>query len=123
MSSSSSTPATKPSTPTPAPAPESVDIDKLLNREANAFQRELEVERILKAFKFKCVLSAPSPSHCSHECFVPLLARAPLCARTSPYEILDIDETASAEEIKKKYRQLSLCEHPTALSVPVHPGA
>ena len=31
------------------------DIEKLLNREANAFQRELEVERILKAFKFKYV--------------------------------------------------------------------
>ena len=32
-----------------------VDIEKLLSREATAFQRELEVERILKAFKLKCV--------------------------------------------------------------------
>ena len=31
------------------------DIEKLLNREASAFQREVEVERILKAFKLKCV--------------------------------------------------------------------
>jgi DnaJ homolog subfamily C member 8 len=31
------------------------DIEKLLSREANAFQREMEVERILKAFKLKCV--------------------------------------------------------------------
>jgi DnaJ family protein C protein 8 len=31
------------------------DIDKLLNREASAFQREIEVERILKAFKLKFV--------------------------------------------------------------------
>ncbi|KAI0091296.1 DnaJ-domain-containing protein [Irpex rosettiformis] len=75
-SSSSSTPS---KTPTPAP---DVDIEKLLNREANAFQRELEVERILKAFKL------------------------------NPYEILDIDESATTEEIKKKYRQLSLFIHP-----------
>jgi hypothetical protein len=33
-----------------------VDIEKLLNREATAFQREVEVERILKAFKFKYVV-------------------------------------------------------------------
>jgi len=33
------------------------DIEKLLNREASAFQREVEVERILKAFKLKCVSS------------------------------------------------------------------
>ena len=38
-------------------APDAVDIDKLLNREATAFQRELEVERILKAFKLKYVLT------------------------------------------------------------------
>ena len=39
------------------------DIEKLLSREASAFQRELEVERILKAFKLKCVrsLSPRSP--------------------------------------------------------------
>jgi hypothetical protein len=30
-----------------------VDLDKLLSREANAFQRDVEVERILKAFKLK----------------------------------------------------------------------
>lgn len=29
------------------------DLEKLLSREASAFQRELEVERILKAFKLK----------------------------------------------------------------------
>jgi len=33
------------------------DIEKLLNREASAFQREVEVERILKAFKLKWVSS------------------------------------------------------------------
>lgn len=30
-----------------------LDLDKLLNREASAFQRDVEVERILKAFKLK----------------------------------------------------------------------
>ncbi|OBZ72230.1 J domain-containing protein spf31 [Grifola frondosa] len=58
------------------------DIEKLLSREATAFQRELEVERILKAFKL------------------------------NPYEVLDISEDASPEDIKKKYRQLSLFIHP-----------
>lgn len=58
------------------------DIEKLLSREATAFQRELEVERILKAFKL------------------------------NPYEILDISEDATPEDIKKKYRQLSLFIHP-----------
>ncbi|KAJ3538112.1 hypothetical protein NM688_g6565 [Phlebia brevispora] len=80
--SSSSTPASN----TPAASterstratPDHVDIEKLLNREATAFQREIEVERILKAFKL------------------------------NPYEILDIDDNATNEEIKKKYRQLSL---------------
>ncbi|KAF5342039.1 hypothetical protein D9611_001786 [Ephemerocybe angulata] len=59
-----------------------LEIEKLLSREASAFQREVEVERILKAFKL------------------------------NPYDILDVDETATPEEIKKKYRQLSLFIHP-----------
>ena len=33
--------------------PTDVDLDKILSREANAFQRDVEVERILKAFKLK----------------------------------------------------------------------
>ncbi|EPQ54218.1 DnaJ-domain-containing protein [Gloeophyllum trabeum ATCC 11539] len=58
------------------------DIEKLLSREASAFQREIEVERILKAFKL------------------------------NPYDILDVNETATTEEIKRRYRQLSLFIHP-----------
>ncbi|KJA26410.1 hypothetical protein HYPSUDRAFT_36730 [Hypholoma sublateritium FD-334 SS-4] len=61
---------------------EDLDIEKILNREASAFQREVEVERILKAFKLNA------------------------------YDILDIDEGATAEEIKRKYRQISLFIHP-----------
>jgi len=61
---------------------EEIDIEKILSREASAFQRELEVERILKAFKL------------------------------NPYDVLDIDELATAEEIKRKYRQISLFIHP-----------
>ncbi|KAF9525639.1 DnaJ-domain-containing protein [Crepidotus variabilis] len=64
------------------PASDEVDIDKILKSEASAFQREVEVERILKGFKF------------------------------NPYDILDIKETATADEIKKKYRQISLFIHP-----------
>lgn len=39
----------------PKPSKEELDIDKILNREASAFQREVEVERILKAFRLKCL--------------------------------------------------------------------
>jgi len=81
-SSSSSKINAKPTGGGSAPGPNADDIEKLLNREANAFQRELEVERILAAFKL------------------------------NPYEILDIHETATPEEIKRKYRQLSLFIHP-----------
>ncbi|KAH9903020.1 DnaJ-domain-containing protein [Cubamyces lactineus] len=69
------------------------DIEKLLSREATAFQREIEVERILKAFKL------------------------------NPYEILDISQDATTEEIKKKYRQLSLFIHPDKTSHPRAPDA
>ena len=31
------------------------EVERLLAREATAFQRDVEVERILKAFKLKCV--------------------------------------------------------------------
>jgi len=58
------------------------DLEKLLSREASAFQRELEVERILKSFKL------------------------------NPYDVLDIEESATPEAIKKKYKQLSLFIHP-----------
>ncbi|KAI0734116.1 DnaJ-domain-containing protein [Fomitopsis betulina] len=79
-SSSSRGPTKKP--PPPASGPGTDDIEKLLSREATAFQREVEVERILKAFKL------------------------------NPYEILDLPQEASADDIKKKYRQLSLFIHP-----------
>jgi DnaJ homolog subfamily C member 8 len=81
-SSSSSTP--KPATTPAADAPLDADLaalDKLLNREASAFQRHQEVERILGAFKL------------------------------DPYAILDLGLGAKAEDVKRKYRQLSLCEH------------
>jgi len=37
----------------PKPSQDELDIDKILNREASAFQRETEVDRILKAFRLK----------------------------------------------------------------------
>ncbi|CCM01394.1 uncharacterized protein FIBRA_03445 [Fibroporia radiculosa] len=87
MSAQASTAANnKPSTSSGPSSAGVDDIEKLLSREATAFQREIEVERILKAFKL------------------------------NPYEILDITEDATAEEIKKKYRQLSLFIHPDKTS-------
>ena len=41
------------SSSTPTPVQDDLDIEKILVREASAFQREVEVERILKAFKLK----------------------------------------------------------------------
>jgi DnaJ homolog subfamily C member 8 len=64
------------------------DIDRLLNREASAFQREREVERILGAFKL------------------------------NPYDVLDLELGANAEGIKRKYRQISLCELLCTVSLP-----
>ncbi|KAF8653606.1 hypothetical protein AX16_003850 [Volvariella volvacea WC 439] len=84
-SSSSSTPAPKASAgslPQPPATTDEAEIDKLLSREASAFQREVEVERILKAFKL------------------------------NSYDILDIDESSTPEDIKRRYRQLSLFIHP-----------
>ncbi|KAG1887005.1 DnaJ-domain-containing protein [Suillus subluteus] len=78
MSTGTSTPSSS-KTPT---STSDTDIEQLLSREASAFQRELEVERILKAFKL------------------------------NPYDILDIDESSKPEGIKRRYRQLSLFIHP-----------
>ncbi|KAF9223775.1 DnaJ-domain-containing protein [Gyrodon lividus] len=78
-----------PSSSTPA----DLELDQLLSREASAFQRELEVERILKAFKL------------------------------NPYDILDLDDTAKPEDIKRKYRQLSLFIHPDKTPHPRAPDA
>lgn len=89
-------------------APSIDDVEKLLSREASAFQREVEVERILKAFKLKSVNLVT--------CMLVSADGPPFCAVTSiflnpksPYEMLDLSETATPEDIKKKYRQLSLC--------------
>lgn len=59
------------------------DLDRLLSREATSVQRELEVDRILTAFKL------------------------------NPYDILNLTGSAKPDDIKKKYRQLSLCKCPS----------
>ncbi|KAJ3760034.1 chaperone regulator [Lentinula raphanica] len=91
--SSSNNAAGPSSTITPSHPAVDAELEKLLSREASAFQREVEVERILKAFKL------------------------------NPYDILDLDETATQEDIKKKYRQLSLFIHPDKTPHPRAPDA
>ncbi|KAG6813947.1 hypothetical protein H0H92_005202 [Tricholoma furcatifolium] len=88
-SSSSSKPSAEPAPTTPNDA----ELEKLLSREASAFNREVEVERILKAFKL------------------------------NPYDILDIDERATPEEVKRRYKQLSLFIHPDKTPHPRAPEA
>ncbi|KAF5380243.1 hypothetical protein D9757_008206 [Collybiopsis confluens] len=82
--------------PTTTPATATIndaDLEKLLSREASAFQREVEVERILKAFKL------------------------------NPYDMLDIDVGATEEVVKKRYKKLSLFIHPDKTSHPRAPEA
>jgi len=55
MSKDPSTSNTPAESSTPTPALSDADLERLLNREASAIQRELEVERILNAFKLKSV--------------------------------------------------------------------
>ncbi|GAW09166.1 DnaJ-domain-containing protein [Lentinula edodes] len=89
-------PSSKASKGKRSPSPPTIldaELEKLLSREASAFQREVEVERILKAFKL------------------------------NPYDILDLDETATQDDIKKKYRQLSLFIHPDKTPHPRAPDA
>lgn len=45
--------STNAETPSSSKKTQDEDIDKILNREASAFQREVEVDRIFKAFKLK----------------------------------------------------------------------
>lgn len=79
-----------------------LDVDKILSREASALQREVEVERILKAFKLKYVILCHFFSGCWPW-------RLFFFSQISPYDVLDLKETATAEDIKKKFRQISLC--------------
>lgn len=51
-----SKPADASSSTSSKPTKDELDIEKILSREASAFQREVEVERILKAFKLKYAL-------------------------------------------------------------------
>jgi DnaJ family protein C protein 8 len=51
--SSASKPAASVPSSSNASAKPDDDLEKLLSREASAFQREVEVDRILKAFKLK----------------------------------------------------------------------
>ena len=103
MSKDPSTSNTPAESSTPTSAPSDADLERLLNREASAIQRELEVDRILNAFKLKSVFVF-SPS-CPECLYLTIL----LC---SPYDVLDLGPSATADDIKRKYRQLSLCELP-----------
>ncbi|KAJ9127852.1 hypothetical protein QFC24_000136 [Naganishia onofrii] len=58
------------------------DLEQLVAKDASDFIRELEVERILRAFKL------------------------------NPYDILDLPVGATENEVKKQYRKKSLLIHP-----------
>ncbi|KDN50660.1 hypothetical protein RSAG8_01158, partial [Rhizoctonia solani AG-8 WAC10335] len=83
-------PSSSNSKPTPkVEQPLSTDeLDRLLSREASAFQRDVEVERILKAFKL------------------------------NSYDLLGLDPTCTPADIKKRYRHLSLLSPPDKATHP-----
>jgi len=58
------------------------NLDKVIAKDASDFIRELEVERIIRAFKL------------------------------NPYDILDLPVGASENDVKKQYRKKSLLIHP-----------
>ncbi|QRV89497.1 DnaJ domain protein [Ceratobasidium sp. AG-Ba] len=86
--STSKTPGTTDANPNATDTSVTADLDKLLAREATAFQRDVEVERILKAFKL------------------------------NPYDLLGLDVGATQADIKKRYRHLSLFIHPDKATHP-----
>ncbi|KIK69247.1 hypothetical protein GYMLUDRAFT_641301 [Collybiopsis luxurians FD-317 M1] len=92
-SNSAAGPSSSSTSTTTTPKANDVDIEKLLSREASAFQREVEVERILKAFKL------------------------------NPYDVLDMDVGVTEEEVKKRYKKLSLFIHPDKAPHPRAPEA
>ncbi|EIW72847.1 chaperone regulator [Tremella mesenterica] len=65
-----------------------MSVDAILARNAIDLSREVEVERIIKAFKL------------------------------NPYEILDLPVSATAAEVKKQYRKKSLLIHPDKFTHP-----
>ncbi|CAE6456780.1 unnamed protein product [Rhizoctonia solani] len=77
----------KPSSKT-EPALSTAELDKILSREASALQRDVEVDRNLKAFKL------------------------------NPYDVLGLDPTCTPTDIKKRYRHLSLFIHPDKATHP-----
>jgi len=83
----------KPKSDSSSNTPPDLELEQLLSREASAFQREVEVERIIIAFKL------------------------------NPYDILSLDGTAKPEDVKRKYRQLSLFIHPDKTPHPRAPDA
>ncbi|QRW03710.1 DnaJ domain protein [Ceratobasidium sp. AG-Ba] len=86
--STSKIPGTTDANPNATDTSVTADLDKLLAREATAFQRDVEVERILKAFKL------------------------------NPYDLLGLDVGATQADIKKRYRHLSLFIHPDKATHP-----
>ncbi|KAJ7274289.1 DnaJ-domain-containing protein [Mycena haematopus] len=81
------------SKPPPPTSDTEAEIDRLLSKTASSIASSEEVERMLKSFKL------------------------------NPFDILDIDESSTPEEIKKRYKQLSLMIHPDKNPHPRAPEA
>ncbi|KAJ6513138.1 DnaJ domain-containing protein [Mycena sanguinolenta] len=81
------------STSKPPPPATDAELERLLSKTASSIASSEEVERMLKSFKL------------------------------NPFDILDIDESSTPEEIKKRYKQLSLLIHPDKNPHPRAPEA
>ncbi|KAF7374799.1 J domain-containing protein spf31 [Mycena sanguinolenta] len=81
------------SKPPPPTSGTDAELERLLSKTASSVASSEEVERMLKSFKL------------------------------NPFDILDIDESSTPEEIKKRYKQLSLIIHPDKNPHPRAPEA
>ena len=73
------------------------ELDKLLNQEATALQRDLEVRTDFS-------------HHFCHNSHSIQVERILTAFKLNPYDILDLEVDVTPDGIKKKYKQISLCE-------------
>ncbi|MCJ1362591.1 hypothetical protein MMC16_001696 [Acarospora aff. strigata] len=110
-------------------ADQEVDALEALEKEATEFNKDAEIDRILKAFKLDAYASSPLSSPLPG-----LIAPYPTPSPTPPdqsnpprpphsYAVLDLQPGVPESDIKLTYRKKSLLIHPDKTSNPLAPDA